>query len=78
MFTVYSVVLVVHLLQVCRVHLSHKTAGILSIVIDVGVVISGVLAIYSSDMIESRAVTTIVFFVAVYPCLHHYFCLWLF
>lgn len=46
---------------VAGAHLSDKTAGILSAIFDVGGVIGGILAGYTSDLIEARAVTAIIF-----------------
>ncbi|PSS08169.1 Glycerol-3-phosphate transporter 5 [Actinidia chinensis var. chinensis] len=57
---------------VAGVHLSHKTAGILSTVFDVGGVIGGVMAGYISDMIEARAVTSVVFLLLSIPALIFY------
>ncbi|GFY99692.1 major facilitator superfamily protein [Actinidia rufa] len=57
---------------VAGVHLSHKTAGILSTVFDIGGVIGGVLAGYISDMIEARAVTSVVFLLLSIPALIFY------
>ncbi|KAF2285674.1 hypothetical protein GH714_007042 [Hevea brasiliensis] len=51
------------------VHLSHKTAGILSTLFDIGGVFGGILAGYISDMIEARAVTSIVFLLLSIPAL---------
>ena len=53
-------------------HLSHKTAGILSTVFDIGGVIGGVMAGYISDMIEARAVTSVVFLLLSIPALIFY------
>lgn len=57
---------------VAGVHLSHKTAGILSTVFDIGGVIGGILAGYISDLIEARAVTSIVFLTLSIPALIFY------
>ncbi|KAI3714933.1 hypothetical protein L6452_21895 [Arctium lappa] len=57
---------------VAGVHLSHKTAGILSTVFDIGGVIGGILAGYISDLIEARAVTSIVFLTLSVPALIFY------
>lgn len=54
---------------VAGVHLSHKTAGILSAVFDVGGVLGGILAGYISDLIEARAITSIVFLLLSIPAL---------
>lgn len=50
-------------------HLSHKTAGILSTIFDVGGVLGGILAGYISDKIEARAVTSIIFLLLSIPAL---------
>eukprot|EP00258_Populus_trichocarpa_P013537 XP_002324576.2 putative glycerol-3-phosphate transporter 5 [Populus trichocarpa] len=55
--------------DVAGVHVSHKTAGILSTVFDIGGVFGGVLAGFVSDMIEARAVTSIVFLLLSIPAL---------
>ncbi|XAR66814.1 hypothetical protein NMG60_11013159 [Bertholletia excelsa] len=57
---------------VAGVHLSHKTAGILSTVFDVGGVIGGVLAGLISDVIEARAVTSFAFLLLSIPALVFY------
>lgn len=57
---------------VAGVHLSHKSAGILSTIFDVGGVIGGVLAGYISDLIEARAVTSVVFLLLSVPALVFY------
>lgn len=57
---------------VAGVHLSHKTAGILSTVFDIGGVIGGILAGYISDLIKARAVTSIVFLMLSVPALIFY------
>ncbi|XP_044462829.1 putative glycerol-3-phosphate transporter 5 isoform X1 [Mangifera indica] len=54
---------------VAGVHLSHKTAGILSTVFDVGGVFGGILAGFISDMIEARAVTSVAFLILSIPAL---------
>ncbi|KAJ9688830.1 hypothetical protein PVL29_014467 [Vitis rotundifolia] len=54
---------------VAGVHLSHKTAGILSTIFDVGGVLGGILAGYISDKIEARAVTSIIFLLLSIPAL---------
>ncbi|KAD6795029.1 hypothetical protein R6Q59_021070 [Mikania micrantha] len=54
---------------VAGVHLSHKTAGILSTIFDIGGVIGGILAGYISDIIEARAVTSIIFLTLSIPVL---------
>ena len=50
-------------------HLSHRSAGILSTIFDVGGVIGGVLAGYISDLIEARAVTSVMFLILSVPAL---------
>lgn len=50
-------------------HLSHKTAGILSTIFDIGGVFGGILAGYVSDMIEARAVTSVMFLLLSIPAL---------
>ncbi|WRX35291.1 Major facilitator superfamily - like 10 [Theobroma cacao] len=64
------------LLQVCvgtvavaGVHLSHKTAGILSTLFDIGGVFGGVMAGFISDIIEARAVTSVTFLLLSIPAL---------
>ncbi|KAJ9128522.1 hypothetical protein P3X46_034920 [Hevea brasiliensis] len=52
---------------IAGVHLSHKTAGMLSTVFDIGGVFGGISAGYISDMIEARAVTLIVFLLLSIP-----------
>ncbi|MFS7991403.1 putative major facilitator superfamily, MFS transporter superfamily [Helianthus anomalus] len=54
---------------VAGVHLSHKTAGILSTIFDIGGVVGGILAGYISDLIDARAVTSIVFLISSIPAL---------
>ncbi|KAJ0491567.1 putative major facilitator superfamily, MFS transporter superfamily [Helianthus annuus] len=54
---------------VAGVHLSHKTAGILSTIFDIGGVVGGILAGYISDLIDARAVTSIVFLILSIPAL---------
>lgn len=60
------------IVAVAGVHLSHKTAGILSTVFDIGGVFGGVLAGFISDVIEARAVTSIVFLFLSIPALLFY------
>ncbi|OVA08693.1 Major facilitator superfamily [Macleaya cordata] len=55
--------------SVAGVHLSHKTAGILSTIFDVGGVLGGISAGYISDRIEARAVTSIMFLSFSIPAL---------
>lgn len=50
-------------------HLSHKTAGILSTIFDIGGVFGGILAGYISDLIEARAMTAILFLLLSIPAL---------
>ncbi|KAJ7957468.1 Glycerol-3-phosphate transporter [Quillaja saponaria] len=54
---------------VAGVHISHKTAGILSTIFDIGGAFGGVLAGLISDMIEARAVTSILFLLLSIPAL---------
>ncbi|OWM65962.1 putative glycerol-3-phosphate transporter 5 [Punica granatum] len=54
---------------VAGVHLSHKTAGILSTIFDVGGVFGGISAGFISDKLEARAVTSILFLVLSMPAL---------
>ncbi|KAG7021746.1 putative glycerol-3-phosphate transporter 5, partial [Cucurbita argyrosperma subsp. argyrosperma] len=54
---------------VAGVHLSHKTAGILSTIFDVGGVCGGILAGLISDLIDARAVTSIAFLLLSIPAL---------
>ncbi|WCJ30077.1 Glucose-6-phosphate exchanger SLC37A2 [Euphorbia peplus] len=54
---------------VAGVHLSHKSAGILSTIFDVGGVFGGILAGYISDMIEARGITSMVFLALSIPAL---------
>ncbi|GJT86835.1 putative glycerol-3-phosphate transporter 5 [Tanacetum coccineum] len=57
---------------VAGVQLSHKTAGILSTIFDIGGVIGGILAGYTSDLIEARAVTSFIFLLLSVPALVFY------
>ncbi|KAG8367511.1 hypothetical protein BUALT_Bualt16G0079500 [Buddleja alternifolia] len=57
---------------VAGVHISHKTAGILSTIFDIGGVFGGVLAGLISDMIDARAVTSITFLLLSIPALIFY------
>ncbi|KAI3524364.1 hypothetical protein L1887_03018 [Cichorium endivia] len=52
--------------------LSHKTAGILSTIFDIGGVIGGIMAGFISDQIEARAVTSIMFLTLSIPSLIFY------
>lgn len=54
---------------VAGVHLSHKTAGNLSTIFDIGGVFGGILAGLISDMLEARAVTSIAFLLLSVPAL---------
>lgn len=57
---------------VAGVHLSHKTAGVLSTIFDIGGVVGGILAGYISDLIEARGVTSITFLTLSIPALIFY------
>ncbi|EXB79363.1 Putative glycerol-3-phosphate transporter 5 [Morus notabilis] len=57
---------------VAGVHLSHKTAGILSTIFDIGGVFGGILAGFISDVIEARAVTSVGFLLLSIPALVFY------
>ncbi|PIN20312.1 Permease of the major facilitator superfamily [Handroanthus impetiginosus] len=57
---------------VAGVHLSHKTAGILSTIFDIGGVFGGIAAGFISDMIEARAVTSVTFLLLSIPTLIFY------
>ncbi|PPS05288.1 hypothetical protein GOBAR_AA15376 [Gossypium barbadense] len=54
---------------IAGVHLSHKTAGILSTIFDIGGVLGGVLAGFISDVIDARAVTSVTFLLLSIPAL---------
>ncbi|KAK1413997.1 hypothetical protein QVD17_29734 [Tagetes erecta] len=54
---------------VAGVQISHKTAGILSTIFDIGGVVGGILAGYISDLIDARAVTSITFLTLSVPVL---------
>ncbi|KAL3824559.1 hypothetical protein ACJIZ3_020588 [Penstemon smallii] len=54
---------------VAGVHLSHKSAGILSTIFDIGGVIGGISAGFLSDVIEARAVTSVIFLLLSIPAL---------
>lgn len=58
-----------HCVAVAGVQLSHKTAGNLSTIFDIGGVFGGVLAGYISDMIGARAVTSMAFLLLSIPAL---------
>lgn len=58
-----------HKTAVAGVHLSHKTAGILSTIFDVGGVFGGISAGFISDKLEARAVTSTLFLVLSMPAL---------
>lgn len=53
-------------------HLSHKTAGILSTIFDIGGIFGGISAGYISDMIEARGVTSVTFLLLSIPALISY------
>ncbi|KAF9614531.1 hypothetical protein IFM89_019194 [Coptis chinensis] len=55
--------------EVAGVRVSHKTAGILSTIFDIGGVVGGVSAGYISDRIDARAVTSITFLLFSIPAL---------
>ncbi|KAI3926360.1 hypothetical protein MKW92_049087 [Papaver armeniacum] len=55
--------------SVAGVHLSHKMAGILSTIFDLGGVVGGISAGYISDKIEARAVTSVMFLIFSLPAL---------
>ncbi|KAG6414224.1 hypothetical protein SASPL_126942 [Salvia splendens] len=57
---------------VAGVHLSHKTAGILSTIFDIGGVFGGISAGYVSDMIEARGATSVIFLLLSIPALISY------
>lgn len=57
---------------VAGVHLSHKTAGILSTIFDIGGVFGGISAGFISDMIEARGVTSVLFLLLSIPTLISY------
>uniref|UniRef100_A0A1J3DXE1 Putative glycerol-3-phosphate transporter 5 n=1 Tax=Noccaea caerulescens TaxID=107243 RepID=A0A1J3DXE1_NOCCA len=57
---------------VAGVHLSHKTAGILSTVFDIGGVFGGISAGFISDRIKARALTSIAFLSLSIPALIMY------
>ncbi|KAK4257485.1 hypothetical protein QN277_007065 [Acacia crassicarpa] len=54
---------------VAGVHLSKKSAGILSTIFDIGGVLGGVMAGFISDIIEARAVTSMIFLFLSIPIL---------
>ncbi|XP_073031406.1 putative glycerol-3-phosphate transporter 5 isoform X2 [Primulina eburnea] len=54
------------------VHLFPKTAGILSVVFDIGGVFGGISAGLISDIIEARAITSVVFLILSIPALIFY------
>ncbi|XP_038876904.1 putative glycerol-3-phosphate transporter 5 [Benincasa hispida] len=54
---------------VAGVHLSHKTAGFLSTLFDIGGVCGGILAGFISDLIDARAVTSVMFLLLSVPAL---------
>lgn len=57
---------------VAGVYISHKTAGILSTVFDIGGVFGGISAGFISDMIKARALTSVVFLSLSIPVLIMY------
>lgn len=57
------------MIAVAGVHLSHKTAGILSTIFDIGGVCGGILAGLISDLIDARAVTSVTFLLLSIPAL---------
>lgn len=59
----------VGIVAVAGVHLSDKTAGILSTIFDIGGVLGGVLAGFISDVIDARAVTSVTFLLLSIPAL---------
>lgn len=54
---------------VAGVHLSHKSAGILSTIFDIGGIFGGISAGYISDLIEARGVTSMTFLLLSVPTL---------
>ncbi|XP_061347106.1 putative glycerol-3-phosphate transporter 5 isoform X2 [Gastrolobium bilobum] len=54
---------------VAGVTISHKTAGLLSTIFDIGGVLGGITAGFISDMIEARAITSILFLFLSIPAL---------
>lgn len=67
---IYSLLKIrVVIVAVAGVHLSHKTAGILSTIFDIGGVFGGVIAGFISDIIEARAVTSVTFLLLSIPAL---------
>ncbi|XP_027364372.1 putative glycerol-3-phosphate transporter 5 isoform X3 [Abrus precatorius] len=54
---------------VAGVHISNKTAGLLSTIFDIGGVLGGITAGFISDMIEARAITSIMFLFLSIPAL---------
>ncbi|KZV29623.1 glycerol-3-phosphate transporter 5 [Dorcoceras hygrometricum] len=54
------------------VYLSHKTAGILSTIFDIGGVFGGISAGFISDLIEARAITSVIFLILSIPALVSY------
>lgn len=57
---------------VAGVNLSHKTAGILSTIFDIGGVLGGILAGIISDVLEARGTTSVVFLILSIPALIFY------
>lgn len=54
---------------VAGVILSHKTSGLLSTIFDIGGVLGGITAGFISDMIEARAITSMLFLFLSIPAL---------
>lgn len=54
---------------IAGVHVSHKTAGILSTIFDIGGVVGGILAGFISDLIEAQAVSSFIFLLLSIPAL---------
>ncbi|KAL3532244.1 hypothetical protein ACH5RR_005765 [Cinchona calisaya] len=57
---------------IAGVHVSHRTAGILSTVFDIGGVTGGILAGFISDLIEAQAVSSLLFLLLSIPTLIFY------
>lgn len=62
----------VFIAAVAGVHISHKTAGLLSTIFDIGGVLGGITAGFISDLIEARAITSILFLFLSIPALALY------
>ncbi|XP_057751378.1 putative glycerol-3-phosphate transporter 5 [Arachis stenosperma] len=54
---------------VAGMHISHKTSGLLSTIFDIGGVLGGITAGFISDVIEARAITSILFLFLSIPAL---------